>query len=200
MKLKLFYPLKPWRVNQPFGNVSPMYTNLGLKGHNGLDLYAVDSQPIRAAHDGIVTFCGEDGSGGLGVVIRTTETFDYYSPKTGKLQPSFFKTIYWHLKPNTFKVKATQVVKTGDILALADNTGISTGTHLHFGCKPVYKGEKDWEWWNAEQDNGYRGSIDPMPFFSGIYAEQVVKYRGLQVSIISILEKLIELIKKKHAS
>jgi len=189
MKIKLFYPTKPWRVNQPFGNVSPMYTNLGLKGHNGIDAYCVDAQPIRASHDGIVVFTGEDGSGGLGVVIRSTEQFDY-----GQTQ-SFYKTIYWHLKPSTFRVKPGQAVKTGEILALADNTGMSTGTHLHFGLKPVYKGEQDWEWWNAEQDNGFKGSIDPQSFFTGIYAENQILL-PLYQQLLLLLKKLLGILKK----
>jgi murein DD-endopeptidase MepM/ murein hydrolase activator NlpD len=192
MKLSLFYPLKPWRVNQPFGNVLPMYTALGLKGHNGMDLYAVDSQPVRAAHDGVVVFTGEDGSGGLGVVLRTLNKFDYLDG----YKQSWYKTIYWHLKPGTFKVKAGDKVATGDILALADNTGMSTGTHLHWGLKPVYKGEKDWEWWNAEQTNGYKGAINPQSYLTGIHAEDVVRYKGLLVSLVGLLEKLLALIKK----
>jgi hypothetical protein len=50
--------------------------------------------------------------------------------------------------------------------ALRINTGQSTGDHLHFGRKPTYKGEQDWEWWNAEQENGYKGSIDPDSYFA----------------------------------
>ena|SRR3990167_1560469 len=187
MKLFLFYPTKPWKVNQPFGSVSPIYTKLGLKGHNGIDAYCVDSQVVRAAHDGIVTFTGEDGSGGLGVVIRTEQQFDYQDKQ------SFYKTVYWHLKPNTFTVKAGQKVKTGDILARADNTGLSTGTHLHWGLKPVYKGEEDWNWWNVEQENGYKGSIDPAPYLNGIYAEDKLKlslYQQLLLAYQKLLDKM----------
>ena len=195
-KLQLFYPVKPWSVSQGFGieNTAPSmiekYKSIGLKAHNGIDIRCRDAQPVRASHDGIVTFTGEDGSGGLGVVIRTETQFDYLDKQ------AFFKTLYWHLKPNTFKVKAGQKVVTGDILALADNTGMSTGTHLHWGCKPVYKGEEDWNWWNAENENGYRGAVNPQPYLTGIYAEDAVKYKGLLVSLVGLLEKLLALLKK----
>ena len=105
----------------------------------------------------------------------------------------YAKSIYWHLKPNTFAVKAGQKVKTGDILARADNTGLSTGTHLHWGLKPVYKGEEDWNWWNVEQENGYKGSIDPAPYLNGIYAEDKLKlslYQQLLLAYQKLLDKM----------
>ena len=160
MKLKLKPPLKFWSITQHFGeNGVSYYKTDGLKGHNGIDFYAPDGTPVYATHDGVVTFSGDDGSGGLGIVIRTTKKFNY-----GKKQ-SYYKTIYWHLKKGGIKVIASQSVKTGDLIALADNTGRSTGSHLHYGLKPIYKGEKDWEWYNAEQTNGYKGSVNPMPYF-----------------------------------
>ena len=118
-KLELFYPLKPNRVNQAFGSKLKLYTDLGMSGHNGIDLFASDGQFIRAAHNGIVTFTGEDGSGGLGVVIRTLDEREYKNTTT------YFKTIYWHIKTSSFRVKAGDIVKCGQILAGADNTGIS---------------------------------------------------------------------------
>ena len=78
-----------------------------------------------------------------------------------------------HAGTHAIPVKPGQLVKAGDIIGYADNTGASTGDHLHFGIKPVYKGEKDWEWWNAEQENGFKGAIDPDPFFNGKFAKDV---------------------------
>ena len=160
MKLILKSPLKYWEVNQYFGlNSVSFYAEDGLRGHNGIDYHAPDSTPIYASHDGRVTFTGYDGAGGLGVVIRTTEQFEY---KDGQ---SYFKTLYWHLKKDTIKVTGGQTVKAGDLIAFADNTGRSTGSHLHFGLKPIYQGEQEWIWDNIENDNGYRGAIDPLPYF-----------------------------------
>lgn len=169
MKLKLFYPTKQWSVFQKFGECHPsvcaIYRGLGLNGHNGIDAFAKHGQIVRAAHDGTVTFAGEDDSAGYGVVVRTNEKFEYNTTT------AYYKTIYWHLQKDGIQVKAGQKVKTGDVLGLADNTGLSTGDHLHFGLKPVYKGETDWQWTNAEQNNGYKGAIDPEPFFTGTHAE-----------------------------
>lgn len=158
-KLKLQYPTQPYKINQKFGeNFNGFYKQLGMDGHNGLDLYALDGDNIYAAHDGVVTQTGADGSGGLGVVIRTHDKFEY------KGEEVYFKTLYWHLQTNSFKVKPGDHVKAGQVIALADNTGMSTGSHLHFGLKPQYAGEADWQWSNVEQNNGFFGAIDPEPY------------------------------------
>jgi len=168
MKLTLKHPLKIFQINQPFGvNFLSFYKDSGMKGHNGIDFYALDATPVYATHDGRVTFTGYDDAGGLGVVIRTEEKFDYYNTSTGALEPSYLKTIYWHLKKDTIKVTGGQQVKAGDLIALSNNTGRSTGPHLHFALKPIYKGEQDWTWYNLEQNNGFFGAIDPMPYFEG---------------------------------
>lgn len=191
-KLELYYPCKPLGVNQPFGtNFNDFYKKLGMKGHNGIDFLAPDSTIIRACHDGVVTFTGEDGSAGLGVVLRTTEAV---LDKDGD-NKFFFKTIYWHIKKGSFKVKPGDLVKIGDVLALADNTGMSTGAHLHFGLKPVLQGEEDWSWSNIFPSNGYFGAIDPMPYFNGQFAEDV--YRARWKGVIGLLEMIVAKLRGK---
>lgn len=196
MKLTLQKPLNEFRVNQYFGqNMVSFYAESGLKGHNGIDFYAPDSTPVYATHDGRVTFAGYDDAGGLGIVIRTNEQFEYEGGE------AYFKTIYWHLKKDTLKVTGGQSVKAGDLIALADNTGRSTGSHLHFALKPIAKGENDWIWYNLEQNNGYFGAIDPMPFFNEpLHEVEPIKptltetlrkgSRGEQVRILQILLKV----------
>lgn len=188
MKLELYYPLKnPSRVTQKFGeNLIPLYKELKMSGHNGWDIFGNTGQVIRAAHDGVVVFTGEDGSGGLGVVVRTLNQREYMGAET------YFKTIYWHCLPGSFFVKAGDIVKCGDPLAKCDTTGLATGAHLHFGLKPVKQGEQDWQWFNLEQDNGYFGAIDPDPYWKGMYAED---YRSISDQISLISKKVAELFK-----
>lgn len=177
--IKLYYPVKPWWVTQKFGeNKVSFYKQLGMKGHNGIDVGLANGTPVRAAHDGVVTFTGEDGSAGQGVVIRTT------APDENGV---YWKSIYWHLLPKSFKVRSGQTVKTGDLLALSDNTGLSTGPHLHFGLKPMKKGENNWEWINLKQKEGYFGAVDPQPYFTEVYAEDL---KGLWSKLLTLLLKL----------
>ncbi|WP_395019808.1 M23 family metallopeptidase [Dongia sp.] len=195
MQLKLFLSIKPYRVNQGFGrdntaaSALQTYRNLGLNGHNGLDLRASHGQPVYAAHAG-VAYYEIDSNQGEGVVIRTAEPFDY---KGGQ---AFFKTIYWHLcHPAKEPKLASPVflfeqqtpgqgmpVKAGDLIGYADNTGLSTGDHLHFGLKPILPGDNNGtdatdfgigDFYNVEQANGYYGAIDPTPYLVNQYAQDL---------------------------
>lgn len=160
-RLVLKYPLKDVYITQGFGkNALEIYKDLGLVGHSGIDFRAPSGTEILASHDGYVTYAGLDGAGGVTLVIRTDKEYEYNGGK------AFYKTVYCHLTPGSFKVKLGDFVKCGQVVALSDNTGLSTAPHLHFALKPIYKGEQDWQWSNAEQTNGYFGAIDPTPFFN----------------------------------
>lgn len=187
MKLELFMPVAPWAITQLFGNDPQSYAWLGIKGHNGIDIKTSRGQIVRAAHDGTVTFAGEDSSGGWGVVIRTDEPREYQDGEC------YFKTIYWHLVP-VIPVKAGQKVKVGDVIGYADNTGFTTGDHLHLGLKPVAKGEQDWQWNNIEQDNGFKGAIDPFPYISRYTAQD---FRGFLV-LFDELKRQVDLIRANY--
>lgn len=165
MKLTLARPLKEWKITQKFGNKNPeLY---GMVGHNGMDLRAKHGTPIYASHDGLGSY-QVDAKGGHGVVLITDKEYDGVDGVS-----SYWKTIYWHMpdplkepklaSPLADKTGFTQV-KMGDLIGYADNTGNSTGDHLHFGLKPVAKGENWGTWYNLEQNNGYYGAVDPEPY------------------------------------
>ena len=145
--IQLELPVMDVSVNQGWGlNYLSFYKKLGLLGHNGTDLFTYRGCPIRATHDGIVIWAGEDGGGGIGVTIANT------------LSGLGFKTISYHLL--RVNVKKNQEVKTGDIIGFADNTGIyTTGDHLHFGLKEIFNGA------TLNHNNGYKGAINPEPHF-----------------------------------
>ena len=67
--------------------------------------------------------------------------------KTSKI-----RSIYWHLKE--IKCVVGQIVKSYDLIGLADSTGFSTGHHLHYGIYPT----------DEPKDKGYDGAVDPLPY------------------------------------
>ncbi len=194
MKLELWYPVDSIDISQKFGpentfpDLLPKYKSFGLLGHNGWDFTVPKSAVVRASHDGIITYAGLDGANGNIMVIRTDAQYDY-----GEKQ-SYFKTVYGHLL--SFVAQVNTNVKVGDIIALADNTGWSTGDHLHFGLKPIYSGEQDWQWFNLEPFNGYNGAIDPSPYFNGFLAKNKVAVIENLTEQINLYQKVVILIKQ----
>lgn len=175
--LSLHYPVKPIRINQGFGSDPAYYARFKdvrgnpEKGHNGVDFRASHGTPVYASCDGMAFFV-RDSHGGEGIYIRTP-LLDYEG------QLAHFNVIHWHLcgdtdpeYPSPIPLDGRQYpVKTGDLIGYADNTGApyeSSGDHLHFGVQAL-------DQYNTiiDQGNGFNGCIDPMPFFTGTYAQDV---------------------------
>lgn len=192
-KLQLIYPLKKgFLTTQRFGETRNLQiykdNNIQIVGHNGVD-YGRDvpifrGEPVYAAHDG-VAYISTDNKEGCGVVIRTDKPF-YYNDEVN----CYYKTIYWHLLPN-IPLRNGQSVSTGDLIGYADNSGLSTGDHLHFGLKPQLINEDNGIWYNVEQTNGYLGAISPDSYWSGYYPEDIKTL----LKIKSIAEQIINLLK-----
>jgi hypothetical protein len=87
--------------------------------HSGIDFKMEIGEPIRSIKDGVVTV-KDFGNVNAGKTV-------FVKWEDGKV------AIHGHL--NDFAVQNGQVVKAGDLIGHAGNTGFSTGSHLHFGLK-----------------------------------------------------------------
>lgn len=98
--------------------------------HNGLDLrasWARYQDEILCAHDGTVLFVGNDSSEPwFGYQIKTVTTL----PDGSNVQIR-----YAHLVDGGAYVEQGQVIEAGMLLGKPDNTGNSTGDHLHIDVK-----------------------------------------------------------------
>jgi len=120
LKGGLIWPLKGeitsvfgWRINPLWG---------GKEFHEGIDIAVATGTKVLASADGEVTYQGwMTGYGNLIIISHGSEV----------------STFYAHLK--SFVVKKGNIVKQGQVIAYSDNTGWSTGPHLHFS---VYVGDK----------------------------------------------------------
>lgn len=84
--------------------------------HKGVDLAAPENTPIYASRSGTVTVATYSGSAGYYVQIDHGDGY---------------KSVYMHM--TYFVVSAGQKVSQGQVIGYCGSTGISTGSHLHFG-------------------------------------------------------------------
>ncbi len=196
-ELRLYFPVKPFSINQVFGGNPDYYAKFHdsfgnpLKGHNGLDLRASHGTPIYAPCDGLVHY-EKDDHGGEGMVIRTGR----YAYKGGA---ATFNVIDWHCIGDTdtkFPPPIpldghSHIVKTGDLIAYADNTGApyeSSGDHNHVGLIAFDDAGRI-----LDEDNGFDGRIDPTTFFTGIYAQDVPGLISYYTALVEVLRNIIGL-------
>ncbi|WP_139367292.1 M23 family metallopeptidase [Metabacillus halosaccharovorans] len=115
--------------------------------HKGIDIAAPEGAQIISVSSGLV--------------VKS-----YYSDTYGHVvfikHPEGYETVYAHLRERN--VQQGEKVTKGQILGIIGNTGVSTGTHLHF---EVHKGE-----WTFEKEH----AVDPLFVFEEdvkqtVYAE-----------------------------
>ena len=137
--LNLLYEGADAPITQRFGNVLiingvDVYAQYNLKGHNGVDFGIPTGTKLYSCIDGTVIEAQADPTG-YGNYI--------------KIENEDCGVLYAHLK--SFGVAVGEVVKAGQVIGISDNTGNSTGSHLHFGVFPKPR----------DRGNGYNGYIDP---------------------------------------
>ena len=131
-----------WRVTQLFGDRPEFYSQyaydgVALRGHNGVDFGTPNGSTLQATDDGAVAQVGYE-AGGFGNFVKLAHTWG--------------DSIYAHME--RVSVKEGDAVKRGDALGVSDNTGNSSGPHLHFAVRifPYRRGD------------GWGGYCDPVPF------------------------------------
>ena len=132
------------RVTQIFGNKLilngvDVYGQWNLKGHNGIDYGLPNDTPLYAPHDGKIIEAIYN-KGGYGWYLKIE------NDKEG--------SVLAHMRK--FVVKTGDYVKQGQLIGYSNNSGWSTGPHLHWGyyLKP------------RDRSNGYNGYINQAPYLT----------------------------------
>ncbi|MCA9058045.1 MAG: peptidoglycan DD-metalloendopeptidase family protein, partial [Planctomycetaceae bacterium] len=112
----------------------------GVYTYDGHDAWDIGPGVFGRQDDGIPVYAAADG------VITTTQDGQYDRQETW-ITPApdanyvridhgaGWETIYWHLRRDSIIVAPGQSVKAGDLIGYMGSSGISTGTHLHFGLR-----------------------------------------------------------------
>ena len=108
-------PTENYRITSPFGmRIHPVYGY--EKMHTGVDLAAPKNTPIYASRAGVVVWAGWGNTGGWWVKVDHGDGF---------------ATTYLHM--TRYTVKIGDFVEAGQKIGYMGSTGVSTGSHLHFG-------------------------------------------------------------------
>lgn len=199
MSLKIYRPMRTNKPGQKFGQnlacqtpdgrtisairdgVCPigselLYPKLGMKGHTGEDWGLYHGEPLYHCGDYTGKMKTEvDRDGGIGVDVISTEPL---------VDGKHVKLRYWHLK--SVVGWDGKEVKPGDLIAYGDNTGLSSGDHLHFGLKFCDKNGTNLEPWN-----GYVGASDQAPYSENVFILDVLKVKQQALTAIQLAQKVV---------
>ncbi len=138
-------------VTQGFGENPKLYKPFGIKGHNGIDFGTPNGTLLTSCIDGEVIKSMDDPKGYgqyVQILHYLPEPFELWGQMIGGVS-----VLYGHLRER--KVIVGEKVVCGQLLGISDNTGFSTGPHLHFGfCYADRSGGR------LFRDNGYNGWQD----------------------------------------
>jgi murein DD-endopeptidase MepM/ murein hydrolase activator NlpD len=183
-KLALPYEIKPYVITQEWGVHRPdFYRQYGFDDHNGQDVALPPDKEIRAPFDFEVTQILWQPSGG-GLVLGIVSQSEYEGP--GK-EPCVVQVDFMHLHET--KVKVGYKGKMGELVAIGNNSGVTTGPHCHIRhkwMKRVGSRLKD-----AEK-NSAQNTFDPTKYRTGDYAKDL-HLLTLKVSLLSAVLTLLRL-------
>lgn len=108
-------PLAYRRISSPFDLARKHPVTRRVQPHKGIDLKADYGAAVKTTGDGYVVFSGWQG--GYGRVVKINH-------------PNGYQTVYAHLSATT--VNTGEHVKRGQIIGKVGNSGITSGTHLHY--------------------------------------------------------------------
>ncbi len=179
--LELYYPAKRYNVTQAFGIKNDSYLSLGFSRHNGIDFSVDEDGIVLAMCDGEVVDEGYNDKAGNYVKYKTIDQV------LCEGVPCYVTFMYMHGEKNL--VEMGDILRAGDQIMRAGNTGFSTGPHTHISA------------WRTD-NHGNRLDIDPTTnycfnfakYYNGFFADHakfLEKLRGIYV-----VEQLFRLMKR----
>lgn len=135
------WPLINPTITQRFGENPQDYTQFGMPGHNGLDLWTGYQPPeVTPVIKSVVVSAGWDPYGYGKLVITEHQGIKFY---------------YAHL--DQVLCAPGDELSEDDVLGIMGSTGNSTGPHLHLGFRKGTGGV-------------WKGFFDPLPYLQGMFA------------------------------
>ena len=138
-------------------NLSSFYKSIGLAGHPGTDLAVSNGASVYSMRGGVVK-TSKLASQGIEIGDITSNNENPYGNRvrvwSDPINGVIYDTIYAHL--GTLLVREGERVVAGQLIAYSDNTGNSTGPHLHVATRKRNPASKE----VLNYGNGYLGYYD----------------------------------------
>ena len=182
MKPEFWYPVKPYVVTQKWGVPDEIYRQFGFGLHNGVDVALGADSKVYAPFDCQVVKNGFQPNGG-GIYCGVISINEYTFPDGVTC-----KVLVDSLHLKQILVTEGQTLQCGDVIAIADNTGFSTGPHTHFQFRRV---SWDGKVITTLDTNDANNSFDQTPYFNGHFAVEAPLMRAE----VSTAAKIILLLK-----
>ena len=148
----MFAPVRaPMRITQRFGENPKYYAKYDLKGHNGLDIGTPTGTLFYGILPGVWHLLSQKNRWGRWIGYGAAWRL-YFGTSAEDGQ----EWTFGHLQNRKGAYDGKNLV-ANLAMGQTDNTGDSTGPHLHIGLRLVHKGQI------LNYYNGYSGAIDPLP-------------------------------------
>ena len=111
----------------------------GGRAHKGVDIFAKQGTPVRAAAEGVIVKRDSNAVGGLSIYQRGTDA----------------RTVYYYAHLHGYRpgLKEGDLVRPGDVIGYVGSTGnVSGSPHLHFAVFTVTDPNR---WWKGRDLNPY---------------------------------------------
>lgn len=147
-------PIEPFELTQGFGENPQSYARFGLKGHNGWDFKTKFPDTPKGQRyilaSWLSKFYGQGNEGNDGYGLNFEVIVQLYN---------IYKLTYAHC----LSIENFQTKNEGETMGISDNTGNSTGSHLHLTVK---RGSlQNGKFISENYNNDYFGAIEPQEFF-----------------------------------
>lgn len=165
--MKFYKPFRPFFISQRWGVPNPVYAQFGFTQHNGLDVAALTpgNPPIQLKTWPI--YCPVEGfrvqqvrwnpNGGGNEIWLISKKEKQVGDKM-----CYAQIIFMHNEKVLVPVGYEPAL--GELVAIGDNTGFSTGPHSHIGLYRVNK------YYKKIDQNEANGSYDLEPFLQNEFA------------------------------
>lgn len=180
-KLELFYPAKPYEVTQAFGILNSSYKDNGMTfiRHNGIDFRVDTDGIVRAMCDLEVYEVGENSKAGKYVRLKTLTPVE----AEGRTETVAF--MYMHAEKHL--CKKGDILKAGDPVIVADNTGFSTGPHTHISAYFINFLNQKLSINQPDVDDCF----DFSKYYNKYYADDAQTVIGIYKAIIDLLKSFL---------